>query len=748
MAGTDKNRPQDEEQANALGGFLNRPSISLCCILKNEVKNLPQLLESVDGCFDEIHLTDTGSTDGSLEFIEEAKKKYPIHLHHFEWVYDFAAARNYSFSHPKTDYLMWLDLDDVLSDKEAFKYWRDTTMKIGEFWLATYHYASDASGKPQCSFARERVVKRDLNCQWKYFVHEGLSPQSMQRMALIQYATSWQVIHKRTADDLRQDKNRNLKIFEVNKDKMDTRMTYYYGKELFENGNPKEAIDKLLTAVSDPKLEAHDRVMGVQYSALCCMQLNEFEKAIALAHQGMTLEPQRAEFYIIAADSYLKLNKLKEAIPYYTAATTCDYKGDGVIQGAIFNHEESYKHYPLNQLARIFVSFGNMEKAEECAQKAKSFGEHFETNGILKEIYNIKEASGLTVAREKRKKVDEIVISCHPQGFYEWDEGIYRSKGIGGSETAAVEMAHWLSKLTKRKVLVFNNRTLRRDFGDVSYRPAAELPKYFSEYEPKVNISWRHNVKLTDSPNYIWCHDLTAPGIENHKNYERVLALSQFHKNFLHTICGVPLDKIHTTRNGIDPERFSLKLEEKVPGRVIFSSSPDRGLDRAMRVMDRVYDKCASAELHCYYGFDNMLKNGKTAEVDALKKMIMERPYVVFHGNMPQGELTKEFQKAEVWLYPTNFLETFCITAIEALCSKVYPVVRAWGALPDTLSLASHNKMASVLDFDCNTEEEVSRYAGSVLDVIYTKKHTVVEVKPSDYSWESVAREWIEFMGL
>ena len=55
---------------------------------------------------------------------------------------------------------------------------------------------------------------------------------------------------------------------------------------------------------------------------------------------------------------------------------------------------------------------------------------------------------------------------------------------------------------------------------------------------------------------------------------------------------------------------------------------------RAIKVMDRVYDKFAVAELHCYYGFDNMLKMNKVDEVNKLQKMINVRPYVRFHGNL------------------------------------------------------------------------------------------------------------------
>src|SRR5688572_8005507 len=108
-----------------------RPTIALCLITKNEAHNLGPLLTSVKGCFDEIHITDTGSTDNTIGFIENINKaKWPglpeIQIHHFDWVNDFSKARNYSFSHAKTDYVMWLDGDDKLVNTEAFIEWRDT----------------------------------------------------------------------------------------------------------------------------------------------------------------------------------------------------------------------------------------------------------------------------------------------------------------------------------------------------------------------------------------------------------------------------------------------------------------------------------------------------------------------------------------------------------------------------------------------------------------------------------------------
>jgi hypothetical protein len=153
----------------------------------------------------------------------------------------------------------------------------------------------------------------------------------------------------------------------------------------------------------------------------------------------------------------------------------------------------------------------------------------------------------------------------------------------------------------------------------------------------------------------VWCHDLAAHGIENHQNYEKVLALSEFHKNFLKVLHSVPEEKILVTSNGINLDKFKdLDTSLKEGQRVVFSSSPDRGLERAMRVMDQVVKLLPKAELHAYYGFDNLYKAGRAAEADKIKAMIAERPYVHMHGNIEQKELYKELSKAKVWLYPTK----------------------------------------------------------------------------------------------
>lgn len=730
---------------------MSKQTIALACILKNEVKNLPRLLESVRGCFDEIHLTDTGSTDGSIELIKSYQGgkspagETPIFLHHFEWCDDFAAARNASFAPVKTDYVMWLDLDDVLSSAEAFQKWKQTALPLADFWLATYQYSLAADGRSLCSFARERIIKNGIGLKWSYFIHEGIIPNA-NRPVGIAYAQTWSVKHLRDAEDLAADRSRNLRVFERHPNR-DARMVYYYGKELFEQQKPLEAFEQLVKAIADPNLQNHDRIMGIQYAAAAAMQLKQFQRAIQLAHQGLLLEPGRAEFFILIADSYLGLNKVAEAIPMFAAASQCSFRGHDPQQGATFAQEDLYKHYPLNQMAKIWANMGDIDRAELMANKALEHGPHPETLGILKDIETIR-AKVTPLPKEQRKVTTDFVITCPPHGLYEWDWKTYQEKGIGGSETAACEMARWIHQLTGRKVIIFVARKDRTAYfeGGVEFRPAAEAPEYFRDNTPHAHVAWRHCTQFADSPTWVWCHDLATVGME-HGKFHRIFALSSFHRDFLENMHGVAPEKIVVTANGVEPTRWDVPRGTKNPRKVVFSSSPDRGLEQALKVMDEVV-KVTPVELHVYYGFDNMRKMGMNEPAAKLEAMIAARPWVKFHGNIPQQQLTKELADAAIWLYPTTFLETYCITAVEMLCSGVFPVVRQWGALPDTLGTAAAKGMAALVDADPLTPEGIQAFVATVLSALETSAWEKVDVDPKLFSWENVAKQWIEIFDL
>ena len=722
-----------------------RPTISLCMIMKNEEKNLPILLKSVEGMFDEICITDTGSTDNSVEVAKSLGAK----VSHFEWIRDFAAARNYSFEQASCDYVMWLDLDDhfLPEDRENFINWRNEAMSLADYWMARYVYASHADGTPACSFSRERVVKRELNNKWKYFIHEGIVPVPGQSVS---YTPVWSVTHRRTVEDIIVDKGRNLSIFEAYKGELDARMQYYYAKELYEAGKPMEAYGKFVTALKNESLELHDRILGHQYAGTSAFHCNQYAEAINLAHLGLQLSPQRAEFYNLIADSHIKQNNPLAALPFYQAAKNCNPTNlpDSKMPTALFAQPNLYGEYPMNQVARIYFNQGRFQEALEEAKKCYELYKSDESKALVGEFDKAVAAVNLNEAVD----CEDIVLTCPPNiHSSDWDEEMAKTKGMGGSETAAIEVCKSLKKLTGRSVKIFNGRTLPLvSKSGVEYLPISTLNEYMGKNKPKLHISWRHNIECTKARTIAWSHDLIIPGADNTKVYEKIMVLSKFHKRFVKSVQGLPDDKIMVTRNGIMPEKFlGLDLSVKKPSKVVWLSSPDRGLKEAIRVLDKARTKIEDIELHVFYGFDGMYKVGAGKAADELKDMIEARPWITYHGFTQQNTLAESIKDASIWLYPSTYQETFCISALEAIALGIFPIVKDFGALKDTLEEFIDEGMAQLVTRDCKDEEDETFWANLVIDAILEKKwQKIKNVDLGSLSWDAVAKEWAKEFDL
>lgn len=729
-----------------------KKSIALTCILKDEVHNLPRFCESVADLFDEYHFTDTGSKDGSVEWIQKEAHKVlnvppeKVHLHFFSWIKNFAAARNHALQMIKTDYWMWLDLDDILHGRHSFLSWKEEAINFADVWFVPYHYALkkiDPESEPEVSFVRERIIKTDTGLNFSDFIHEGVDIRKAVRGIQTAAVSSFVVKHMRTISEMEADRGRNLEILEDNKDILSPRLEFYYGKELFDMKRFEDSVRVLKENVKKKDVEHGDRIMAFQYLIDGLNQIKEYSDAIKYGILGIQMEPNRAEYYCMVADAFIKMGEPHKAVPLFAAAKYCHNQALTGISHE-FAFAQGYSFIPRMNLAHIFLSQGRFEDALKELEPLK------EDKAEELRKFCLKAIEDTTIPQDSDLiDTDDIVITCPGAPAYPWDELIYRQKGLGGSETAAVEMAMHLKKITGSRVIIFQQRddVLVSPSG-VEYIPAPQLHGYFKKYKPKLHIAWRHAAKFTNAMSVIWSHDLLTPGAQNLENYDYILALSEAHKTFLMGIEGVPEHKIIVTRNGIDPDRF--KLRNNVPktyGKVIWPNSPDRGLEYAIQTMDLVRQEIPEAELHVFYGFDNMDKYGMKEKADFLREMMSTRPWVKYHGNVDQTTLSQEIMTSQVWLYTSTFYETFCISAIEALISRAWPVVRKFGALKSTMKSAEENGWADILDVDMN-EKTVPLFADKVIKAIREEKYKNIEFDPETVSWSSLAKEWIKLFNL
>lgn len=95
----------------------DRVRISQCMIVKDEEKNIRQALSwGREIAFEQI-VVDTGSTDRTAAIARELGAR----VYHFDWIQDFAAAKNFAIEKAEGDWIAFLDADEYFTEEWAAK---------------------------------------------------------------------------------------------------------------------------------------------------------------------------------------------------------------------------------------------------------------------------------------------------------------------------------------------------------------------------------------------------------------------------------------------------------------------------------------------------------------------------------------------------------------------------------------------------------------------------------------------------
>ena len=281
-------------------------------------------------------------------------------------------------------------------------------------------------------------------------------------------------------------------------------------------------------------------------------------------------------------------------------------------------------------------------------------------------------------------------------GFEQWDYLSPLNPGIGGSETAQVEMS-W--------------RLARRGHDVTSYAP---IPKGTSpEWRGTV---WQHSdeadfhklgvwvlsrcpevldnfgPRIPEQPRWLVCQDVRYDALteERAEKLDVVFGLCPVACRYLQVKFPYIKEKVMLSGNGIRSDAIRLLIKQNTikrnPKRLIWTSSPDRGLDTMLRIFARLREFVDDVELHCFYGWDNIDKIIASEPKTFWKKIkddiltLLDQPGVFWHGRTGQEQLYKEYLQSGLWVYPTEFSETSCIASMEAQACGALPVTNPlWG---------------------------------------------------------------------
>jgi len=334
-------------------------SLSLALIVKNEQETLPRLLDSIKGCFDEIVVVDTGSSDDT----KKIALSHGARVYDFEWIDDFSAARNDSFSKVTSAWTMWMDADDILRPEDRDKLIAlKPTLGKADAYLMTYNYAQDDFDRPICQFYRHRILRTSLNIRWELPIHEHLviPPNISQAM------TNIVITHKRTGAGAAADNGRNVRMLRTAlKARPDNqRLKFYLAKELFNEMERPESIRLFEEYLQ--KGDWHENQVNAHFwLAMGYWALKQEEKAIDAAMRGIRLDPRWAEFYSMIGQIYYDRGDWGRAVQWFeiAAATRIPETWGTVLT-------DNYTWVPRDRLAKCWAELGDWSKAYQYNEAA------------------------------------------------------------------------------------------------------------------------------------------------------------------------------------------------------------------------------------------------------------------------------------------------------------------------------------------------------------------------------------------
>jgi len=279
-------------------------SVALCMIVKNEHDNINECLDSLRGFYDIAFITDTGSTDDTVSLLE---KRNDVVLSHFDWIDDFAAARNFNLQQVSSEYdwILWCDADDKIIDDHAHikfrKYISDISDEFNSVDMPYVYSHSEHSNDnitPDFKYYRKRLFRNNAG-SWRGFIHEY--PHVPGNSLCVDDI----IFHHFRDGDGSMNTKRNLRIFKKRLADIDgedrARYTFYYAKELTYNGLYDEAEEQFLNYIPISNW-VPEKARAMYELAVLYSKRGLVDDARKWCFKCIQLEPHNSDAYVLLSN--------------------------------------------------------------------------------------------------------------------------------------------------------------------------------------------------------------------------------------------------------------------------------------------------------------------------------------------------------------------------------------------------------------------------------------------------------------
>lgn len=253
----------------------------------------------------------------------------------------------------------------------------------------------------------------------------------------------------------------------------------------------------------------------------------------------------------------------------------------------------------------------------------------------------------------------------------------------------------------------------------------------------KIRVYWAHD--LPEDPESIKLKDLKYRNQFHHFVY-----ISNWQYSRFQLVCGMPYSTQHTViDSGIDPIEWVEKPKDKI--RIVYSSTPQRGLDILIAVFEELSKRYDNIELDVFSSFQIYGWPDADKQFEPLYEKCRNHPKINYHGYVPNEVLKEHLKKSHIWALPSTWYETSCRAMLEAMSAGLVCVHPNFGALYET-----SGALNIMYQGDSDKQTHANLFAPALAHAIehvldddvqsYTK--FVKAYVDNRYNWEKIARQW------
>jgi UDP-glucose:(glucosyl)LPS alpha-1,2-glucosyltransferase len=200
-----------------------------------------------------------------------------------------------------------------------------------------------------------------------------------------------------------------------------------------------------------------------------------------------------------------------------------------------------------------------------------------------------------------------------------------------------------------------------------------------------------------DKIRILYCHDLPGDPASDHlkdnghEKFHKIVCVSNWQMQRYIDYYHLPWSKCIVMQNAIDPIPFNdekWSKPEKI--RLIYHTTPHRGLEILIPVFMKLCEKYDNLELDVYSSFNLYGWPKRDEQYEPLFKQCREFPKINYHGTQTNEEVRKVLQQTHIFAYPSIWPETSCLSLMEAMSAGLVCVHSNYGALPETSANWSH----------------------------------------------------------